>query len=1037
MKISDLSITRPVFASVISLLLIAFGLVSFDRLPLRQYPDIDPPVVSVDTRYTGAAAAIVESRITQVIEDQVAGISGIDYMSSSSRDGRSRVTISFKTGVNIDEAASDIRDRIAGIADNLPDGADPPEIEKSNSDDDVILWLSLTSPEMSALQLTDYAARALQDRFSAVEGVARVRIGGGLNYAMRVWLDPMRLAARNLTPEDVESALRAENIELPAGDIESKRLQFTAKMERGFRSAQDFRNLVISAQTGTLVRLGDVARIALTAEEERIIYRGNSIPRVGLGVIKQSQANILDVTEGVKALAKRLNTTLPQGMRIEESYDRSVFVSKAIEEVYKTLGISIALVVLMIFLFLGNARAMLVPAVTVPVSVIAAFIVLFALGYSINLLTLLALVLGIGLIVDDAIVVLENIYRRIQLGETPLVAAFLGTRQVAFAVVATTAVLIAVFIPISFVEGDLGRLFTEFAITMSASVAFSSLIALTLSPMLASQLLKRKEAPSRLSLAVDRFVGVLQSLYAQALNRCLKARFLILIVFFGLAGASAFLYPLIPQEFAPKEDRGAFFIIIKGPEGASFDYMEPYIDEIEQRLLSYVDTGEVKQLIMRAPRSFGVPTSFNSGIAIIVLSDWSRRRSTDTIMAEIRRQLSDLPGVRAFPIMRRGLGGGTSKPVQFVLGGGSYAELADWRDHILDQVRENNPGLQGLDSDYDETRPSLRISIDQDRAGDLGVSVSAIGRTLETMMGSRRVTTFLDRGEEYDVILEAEKAAQQDPVSLENLYVRSSHSGALIPLANLVTIEVTAEAERLNRYNRLRAITLEANLDPNLTLGEALTFLEQLVRSELPDTAVIDYKGESLKYKTSGDSMIFVFILGIAVVFLVLAAQFESFIHPFIVMLTVPLAIVGALIGLLLMGQSLNIYTQIGLIMLVGLATKNGILIVEFVNQKRDDGLAFDEALRAASLTRFRPILMTSLTTIAGAIPLVLAFGAGAETRIAIGIVIMFGVSVATVLTLFIIPVAYSLLARKTGAAGDVKRRLEAEWDQTEDFRSS
>jgi len=1037
MKISDLSITRPVFASVISLLLIAFGLVSFDRLPLRQYPDIDPPVVSVDTRYTGAAAAIVESRITQVIEDQVAGISGIDYMSSSSRDGRSRVTISFKTGVNIDEAASDIRDRIAGIADNLPDGADPPEIEKSNSDDDVILWLSLTSPEMSALQLTDYAARALQDRFSAVEGVARVRIGGGLNYAMRVWLDPMRLAARNLTPEDVESALRAENIELPAGDIESKRLQFTAKMERGFRSAQDFRNLVISAQTGTLVRLGDVARIALTAEEERIIYRGNSIPRVGLGVIKQSQANILDVTEGVKALAKRLNTTLPQGMRIEESYDRSVFVSKAIEEVYKTLGISIALVVLMIFLFLGNARAMLVPAVTVPVSVIAAFIVLFALGYSINLLTLLALVLGIGLIVDDAIVVLENIYRRIQLGETPLVAAFLGTRQVAFAVVATTAVLIAVFIPISFAEGDLGRLFTEFAITMSASVAFSSLIALTLSPMLASQLLKRKEAPSRLSLAVDRFVGVLQSLYAQALNRCLKARFLILIVFFGLAGASAFLYPLIPQEFAPKEDRGAFFIIIKGPEGASFDYMEPYIDEIEQRLLSYVDTGEVKQLIMRAPRSFGVPTSFNSGIAIIVLSDWSRRRSTDTIMAEIRRQLSDLPGVRAFPIMRRGLGGGTSKPVQFVLGGGSYAELADWRDHILDQVRENNPGLQGLDSDYDETRPSLRISIDQDRAGDLGVSVSAIGRTLETMMGSRRVTTFLDRGEEYDVILEAEKAAQQDPVSLENLYVRSSHSGALIPLANLVTIEVTAEAERLNRYNRLRAITLEANLDPNLTLGEALTFLEQLVRSELPDTAVIDYKGESLKYKTSGDSMIFVFILGIAVVFLVLAAQFESFIHPFIVMLTVPLAIVGALIGLLLMGQSLNIYTQIGLIMLVGLATKNGILIVEFVNQKRDDGLAFDEALRAASLTRFRPILMTSLTTIAGAIPLVLAFGAGAETRIAIGIVIMFGVSVATVLTLFIIPVAYSLLARKTGAAGDVKRRLEAEWDQTEDFRSS
>ncbi len=1028
MVLSDIAVTRPVLATVASLLLVVFGTVAFFDLPLREYPDIDPPVVSIDTVYPGAAANVVETRITEIIEDRIAGVEGIRTITSSSEDGQSVISVEFDVNRDIDAAANDVRDRVSGVLDDLPDEADPPDIQKADSNDDVIMWLNLVSDRLNTLELTDYARRYLVDRFSALDGVARIRVGGGLDYAMRVWLDRKALAARGVTVADVEAALRAENVELPAGSIESISRQFTVRVERTFRTPEDFGQLVLGqGQGGYLVRLGDVARIDRGAAEDRLFFRGNEVPMVGIGIIKQSQANTLAVTKAARDLAASLNQSLPEGMEIKQSYDTSVFIDGAIFEVYKTLGIAVALVVFVIFIFLASVRATLVPAVTVPVSLIATFIVLDALGFSINLLTLLALVLAIGLVVDDAIVVLENVHRRIDEGETPLVAAYNGTRQVGFAVIATTIVLISVFVPISFLEGDVGRLFSEFALTMAAAVAFSSFVALTLSPVIASKVMRPKGRESRLAQTVDRALGHVQDRYGRALTAALRRPLFIGAAFVGLLAGTVWLYEAVPTEYAPKEDRGAFFLIVNGPEGASYDYMVEYMDEIERRLMPLVEVGEVTRLLVRAPRQFGNIETFNTGIVIFVLSDWSERRSGWAIMDDVRGRVADLPGVRAFPVMRQGFGARIQKPVQYVIGGGTYEELTAWRDILLEKIQEDNPGLVGIDHDYKETKPQLRVIIDRDRAGDLGVRIGDIGRTLETMLGSRRITTFIDAGEEYDVILEGERETQRTPTDIHNIYVRSDRTNALIPLANLVSIEEFADSQTLNRYNRVRAITLEANLVDGYSLGEALSFLDGLVSEHLPPAAIVDYKGESQDLRDAGSSLIFVFALGVLVVFLVLAAQFESFIHPLVIMLTVPLAIAGALLGLYLSGGTLNIYTQIGLIMLIGLAAKNGILIVEFANQLRDRGTAFDEAIVEASRVRLRPIVMTGVTTAAGAVPLIVAFGAGAETRTVIGVVVFSGVLAATVFTLFVVPVAYHLLARGTGAPGDVRRRLEAE----------
>ncbi|MCU7885372.1 MAG: efflux RND transporter permease subunit, partial [Candidatus Thiodiazotropha sp. (ex Lucinoma annulata)] len=686
-----------------------------------------------------------------------------------------------------------------------------------------------------------------------------------------------------------------------------------------------------------------------------------------------------------------------------------------------------------------SVRAMIVPAVAVPVSLVATFLVLLMLGFTINILTLLALVLAIGLVVDDAIVMLENIHRRMEVyGETRLVAAFRGSRQVAFAVISTTIVLVSVFTPIAFLGGDIGRLFSEFALTMAAAVSFSSLVALSLSPMLASQILPSShEDRARLSRGVDWLFGRIRDFYIKTLSGAMHHVWLMLLLFGGILGGAYWLFQEIPDEYAPKEDRGGFYLIVNGPEGASYDYMKDYMDEIERRMMPYVESGEISRLLVRAPRTFSNFAIFNGGIVINLLSDWDSRRSAWVIMDELRKKLSDLPGVKVFPVMRQGFGRRIQKPIQFVIGGGTYQELAEWRDILLHKINEDNPGFQGINWDYKETKPQLKVVIDYDRAAQLGVTVESIGRTLETMFGSRRVTTYIEEGEEYDVILEGERLDQQTPTDLSHLYVRSDTNGQLIQLANLISLQEVADSIKLNRYNRVRAITIEANLKHGLALGSALGYIEGLVHDHLPAHVIIDYKGQSRDYKTAGGSVKFVLLLGVVIVYLVLAAQFESWVHPFVIMLTVPLAMAGALLGLYLTDQTLNIYSQIGLIMLVGLAAKNGILIVEFANQLRDSGREIGEALMEAAHVRFRPIVMTGITTAAGSVPLLLSSGAGSETRTVIGTVILAGVIAATLFTLYIVPVAYHLLARHSGSPKQLAHQLERELSEDDNRHSA
>lgn len=1029
MILSDLSVTRPVLATVAALLLVIFGLVSFQQLPLREYPAIDPPVVSIQTRYAGAAASVVDTQITERIEESIAGIEGIEFIESQSRDGQSDITIRFSLGHNVEDAANDVRDRVARVLNQLPDEADPPAVRRVDANADVIVWWNLAGEGWSTPELTDYAERFLLDRFSVIDGVARVQIGGAQSFAMRIWLDRDALAARGLTVSDVEHALRAENVELPAGRIESRTRQFTVRVARQFNDASDFARIVVyRGNDGHLVRLGDIARVERGTVEDRTMFRGNGESMIGLGIIRQSTANTLDVAQRVRHEVERINADLPDGLQMLPSFDSSVFIEGAINEVYRTLFIAIALVVLTIFIFLGSIRAILVPAVAVPVALISTFIALAIFGFTVNLLTLLALVLAIGLVVDDGIIVLENARRRMdEYGETAMVAAFRGTRQVAFAIISTTLVLISVFVPIAFLQGDIGRLFSEFALTMAAAVAFSSFVALTISAMLASRLLKPKEQNNRLVQWVDTGVDRTRQGYERALRQVIQWRWPALAVILILFASFGWLFNQIPEEYAPREDRGVFFVLVNGPEGASFQFMEDYMNEIEARIMPLVESGEIRRLLVRAPRDFNNLSQFNTGIAIVVLDDWSRRRPALDIMADIRERTADLTGVRINTVMRQGFGGGIQNPVQFVIGGASFTELAEWRDIMLAEIARNNPGLTGIDWDYKETQPQLEVIIDYDRAADLGVTVSNIGRTLETLLGSRRVTTFIDDGQEYDVIIEGERDRQRSPAALENIYVRSDRSGQLVPLSNLVRLENFADSTSLNRFNRVRAITIQAGLADDLTLGEALNFLEGLARQHLPATAIIDYKGQSRDFKTAGGSVIFVFLLGIVVVFLVLAAQFESWIHPLVIMFGVPLAVGGGLLGLFLTGSTLNVYSQIGLVMLIGLAAKNGILIVEFINQLRDQGMDVDDAIIEGSRVRMRPIVMTGITTAAGAIPLILSSGAGAETRQVIGIVVLFGVSASTVLTLFVIPTLYSLLARRTASPQAARQRLEKE----------
>ena len=1026
MKISEVSVQRPVFATVMSLLLVILGLLAATRLPIRELPNVESPVVSIDTTYRGASADVVETKITQVIEDRVAGLEGVTKITSQSLDGRSSIDIEFDPSRSVDEAANDVRDRVSRVVANLPVEADPPEIGKVDSNAEPIMFVNLSSDTMSVLELTDYAERVLIERLGVVPGVARVRLSGARRYAMRVWIDREALAARQLTVVDIENALRRENVQLPAGRLESSQRELTLRTDTGLNSEQDFRQLPIGrGPDGYVVRLGEVSDVRLAAENERTVSRSNGVPGISLGIEQISKANTLEVAGAVRAELERLRPELPPGTSLEINLDRSIFIGESMKEVVEALVVALLLVLAVIYLFLGNLRAMLIPAVTIPVSIIAAFIVMAAMGFSINILTLLGLVLAIGLVVDDSIIVLENIYRRIESGEAPLLASVEGSREIGFAVIATTAVLTAVFLPISFLQGNVGQLFREFGFTIASAIAFSSFVALTLTPMMCSKLLHSGERHSRFAEAVDRGFRRISEAYETGLRRVMRRPWAVVIGTVVAVALSALLFRQIPTELAPSEDRGMVFYTLTAPEGASLEYMDRHARMAEDIVAQERATGDVVRGLTRIPGGFGGAVELNVARGFLLLAPWDQRdRGAEEIAQSLRRQFDVIPGVRSNVGLFGGLSRGAGTPVQVVLGGTEYADLVKWRDQLMKRMQEN-PGLLNVQSNYEERKPQVQVSVDRDRAADLGVSLATVGRTLETVLGSRIVTTFVDRDREYNVILQGRAEDRATPTDLDNLYVRSDRGGDLIPLSNLVTLKESAAPMRLNRFDRLRAITVTAALAPGYPLGDALKFVEGVVKDEMPPSVRLNYDGPSRDFKESGGQLYFMFVMAMLVVFLVLAAQFESFLHPFVIMTTVPLAVIGALVGLWMYGMSINVFSQIAAIMLVGLAAKNGILIVEFANQLRDRGIEYREAVIEAAAIRLRPVLMTSFCTAFGALPLLLASGAGAESRQPIGVVVFYGVVISVFLTLLVVPAVYALVARNTRSPQTIAKMLE------------
>lgn len=1016
MLISDVSVKRPVFAAVISLLLVIIGLLSVSRMPIREFPDIERPIVSISTSYRGAASDIVERRVTQILEDQLAGISGITKISSSSFDESSNIVLEFSRDRDIDSAANDVRDRVGRVLQNLPDEADPPEVSKQDRGAETTMWIDVSSDRLSLMQISDYAERYLVDALSVVPGVANVRGTGNRRPAMRIWVDPKRLAARGLTVNDIEDALRRENVQIPSGRLESTTREFTLRTDTGFASVSDFEQLVLSQGADNyLVRLGEVAEIELAPEDVRSFSRTDGRDGMALGVIPQAQANLLQVNSDVRKRIEELQSTLPPDVNLVINMDNSIFIRESLKEVGKALALALALVLIVIYAFIGTLRATLIPAVTIPISLISAFIVMGALGFSLNTLTMLGFVLAIGLVVDDAIVVLENIARRIEGKEPTLLAATNGSREIGFAVIATTLVLVAVILPVSFMPGNIGMVFGEFGISLAAAVCFSSLISLTLVPMLSTKLFADNRLHrSWLTHAVNRLFQRLAAAYGRLLRRAIARPRLVIASAILIFAASLTLVGQLAVEYMPREDRGMAMIMITAPDGASLNYTLGHVQQVEKIALADTEKGDVLRILSRSGNRGG-GADVNTARIFAPMSLWSERdRTAAEIVQNWNRQLAELPGVDAFAMAPGAFSlGQSSRPLNIVLGGTSYEELAAWRDIVMEEA-EKLPGLSNLQSDYKERKPKIDVSVDRDRAADLGVSLANVGRTLETVLGSRVVTTFIDRGEEYRVILQGADERRQTPSDLDNIYVRSDDSGQLIPLSNLVTLKEVAGPVDLRRFDRMRSITISGSLNPGYSLGQAIEDLENIVAERLPDAARLNYDGESRDFKSTGSAVYLTFALALTIAYLVLAAQFESFKHPLIIMTTVPLAITGALIGLYVFGSTINIYSQIGVIMLIGLAAKNGILIVEFANQLRDRGLEFREAVLESSMTRLRPVLMTSMCTAFGAVPLLLATGAGALSRQSIGAVVFFGVSFSVILTLVVVPTVYSLMARNT-----------------------
>jgi multidrug efflux pump len=1037
MKLSTISIRRPVFASVLSFTILLFGIIAFTRLPVREYPDIDPPIISVVTLYRGASPSVVETEITNVLEEQFATLEGVKTMSSSSREQGSVITIEFELNRNVDEAANDVRDRVSRVRGNLPREIDEPVISKVDANAQAIVWIGLSSDRHNGLELTDVADRVLKERLQRLPGVGAVIIGGERRYAMRVWLDPLRMAARGLTTQDVEEAVRRENAEIPGGRVEGAEREFSVRTRGDLNTPEEFGAIIVSQREGNLIRLRDVAEVTLGAQDERTIARYNGKPAVGLGIVKQSKASTVDVAEEVREALPGLSALLPAGMQLDIAYDSSTFITDSIHEVIESLVIALCLVILVVLAFLKSVRATIIPTAAIPISIIGALAVAYFAGFTLNILTLLALVLAIGLVVDDAIVVLENVYRHLEMGKSKTQAALDGSSEIGFAVVATTITLVAVFIPLAFLTGSVGRLFNEFGITLAVAVLISGFVALTLSPMLSSKILRplHHTGTGWGSRSFDAFFEFLNRIYERTLRIVLAHPALMIGAALVLIGVSILIFRLLPSELVPTEDRGVAFGIVIAPEGATLDYTNRYQRQVEDILLKIP---ERRALFSAIGLGFGGPGRVTNGFMFLGLKPRSeRQRSQQEIVQQLFPQLLAIPGVLAFVINPPSLAGSVgSSPVSYVLEADNYQDLNGGVAQVMGEAAKLGY-LTNMDTDLRLNKPELDLSIDRERAAGLGVSVSEIGSTLETLLGGRAVTNFKRGTKQYDVILQMRPSERATPDAIREIYVRGS--GKLVQLANVVHVNETLSPKELNHYNRMRSATITANLAPGVTLGQALNDLDRIVATKLPSGVKREYSGQSLEFKSSSSSLYFMFLLAIVFIFLVLAAQFESFVHPLTILLAVPLAVFGALATLFLFRESLNIYSQIGLIMLIGLVTKNSILIVEFSNQLRAQGRDLVNAVIEASTIRLRPILMTSFSTIFGVLPIAIGIGAGAESRRPLGLAVVGGMLFSTFLTLVLVPVLYTVLARFTrlsketasvpvsGAAEDQRVRAVAE----------
>ena len=1011
-SLSRISINRPVLAIVLSLTILIFGIIGFFFLGIREYPSVDPPIITVSTTYVGANAEVIETQITEPLEESINGIEGVKSLSSSSRDGRSSITVEFGLESNLEAAANDVRDRVSRAMRQLPPDADPPIVTKADADTSPIIMLMISSERRNLMELSDIANNVFKERFQTIPGVSQVMVWGERKYSIRLWMDPERLAAYELTPLDILTAVNTQNLELPTGALEGSSMELTIRTLGRLSTPEDFNNLIVKEQGDIIVKFRDIGRAEFYPENDRSILRSNGIPMVLNAIVPQPGSNNLEIAEEFYKRLEAIQKDLPEDIHTSLGFDSTEYIRDSISEVQQTIYLAFTLVVLIIFLFLRDWRTTLIPVITIPISLIGTFFVMYLAGFSINVLTMLGIVLAIGLVVDDAIVVLENIYTKIEAGEPPLEAAMEGAKEIFFAVVSTTVALASVFLPVIFLQGLTGRLFREFGIVVSFAVIISSFVALSLTPMLSSRILKRREKHNIFYNFTEPFFVWLNNLYGSLLEGMMRRKWIAFIIII-LAGMGIYYFmKVIPTELSPMEDRANFRIMATGPEGASFEYMDVYVEKV----LEVIDENvpEMETMVSITSPGFGGASS-NSAMIMAKLVDSDKRQRTQTEIANaLRPQINKITMARAFVAEPQSIGSRRSGlPVQYVIQAPTLQKLKDILPAFLDKASQD-PAFEFVDVDLKFTKPEVKIEINREKARSLGVSVRDVAQTLQLGLSGQRFGYFVMNGKQYYVIGQVTRENRNDPLDLRSLYVRSNN-GSLIQLDNLITMEEQSSPPQLYRYNRFVSATISANLSGNTKLGAGLASMDRIAAEVLDDTYSTALAGQSKEFQESSGNLYFAFAFALILIYLVLSAQFESFRDPLTIMFTVPLALAGTLISLWYFGQTLNIFSQIGIIMLIGLVSKNGILIVEFANQRKAKGMNIYEAIVGAARARFRPILMTSLSTVLGILPIALALGAGAESRVSMGIAVIGGLIFSTILTLFVIPAVYTYLTGKKG----------------------